>query len=55
MVGIATAGSTVGNLLLLPACLTLWQRLAARATRPRRGPILEEEPKSPVPEATELA
>ena len=36
MVGIATAGSTVGNLLLLPACLTLWNRLAtsrgARAT-----------------------
>ncbi len=27
MVGIATAGSTVGNLLLLPACLTLWHRL----------------------------
>jgi predicted RND superfamily exporter protein len=54
MVGIATAGSTVGNLLLLPACLTLWHRLAARATRPMRGPILEEEPSSPVPEATEL-
>jgi predicted RND superfamily exporter protein len=34
MVGIATAGSTVGNLLLLPACLTLhhqWQvRIASR-------------------------
>ena len=30
MVGIATAGSTVGNLLLLPACLTLWHRLTTR-------------------------
>jgi uncharacterized membrane protein YdfJ with MMPL/SSD domain len=26
MVGIATAGSTLGNLVLLPACLTLGQR-----------------------------
>jgi predicted RND superfamily exporter protein len=26
MVGIATAGSTVGNLILLPACLTLGNR-----------------------------
>jgi len=26
MVAIATAGSTVGNLVLLPACLTLGQR-----------------------------
>ncbi len=30
MVAIATAGSTVGNILLLPACLTLGQRLRAR-------------------------
>ncbi|MHC5544542.1 MMPL family transporter, partial [Singulisphaera rosea] len=27
MVGIATAGSTLGNLILLPACLTLGERL----------------------------
>jgi hypothetical protein len=26
MVGIATAGSTLGNLVLLPACLTLGRR-----------------------------
>jgi predicted RND superfamily exporter protein len=31
MVGIATAGSTLGNLVLLPACLTLGRRW-------RRGP-----------------
>jgi uncharacterized protein len=30
MVGIATAGSTLGNLVLLPACLTLGQRLRHR-------------------------
>ena len=30
MVAIATAGSTVGNILLLPACLTLGQRLRSR-------------------------
>lgn len=35
MVGIATAGSTLGNLLLLPACLTLGERLR---TRFRQGP-----------------
>jgi predicted RND superfamily exporter protein len=39
MVGIATAGSTIGNLVLLPACLTLGQRLrgklAARRTPSR--------------------
>jgi predicted RND superfamily exporter protein len=34
MVAIATAGSTVGNILLLPACLTLGDRLASRRTRP---------------------
>ena len=31
MVGIATAGSTLGNLILLPACLTLGARLQARS------------------------
>jgi predicted RND superfamily exporter protein len=31
MVAIATAGSTMGNLVLLPACLTLGQRWASRA------------------------
>ena len=30
MVGIATAGSTLGNLVLLPACLTLGERLRTR-------------------------
>jgi uncharacterized protein len=30
MVGIATAGSTLGNLILLPACLTLGDRLRTR-------------------------
>ena len=30
MVGIATAGSTLGNLVLLPACLTLGDRLGNR-------------------------
>lgn len=30
MVGIATAGSTLGNLVLLPACLTLGDRLSRR-------------------------
>ncbi|MEJ7638495.1 MAG: MMPL family transporter, partial [Singulisphaera sp.] len=30
MVGIATAGSTLGNLVLLPACLTLGDRLLSR-------------------------
>ena len=34
MVGIATAGSTLGNLVLLPACLTLGERLSVR---PRAG------------------
>jgi predicted RND superfamily exporter protein len=35
MVGIATAGSTLGNLVLLPACLALGQRWPMRATKPR--------------------
>jgi len=30
MVGIATAGSTLGNLILLPACLTLGNRISER-------------------------
>ena len=34
MVAIATAGSTVGNILLLPACLTLADRRASPRTRP---------------------
>ncbi len=33
MVGIATAGSTLGNLVLLPACLTLGERLRVRSGR----------------------
>ena len=42
MVGIATAGSTLGNLILLPACLTLGERGGPRARpdacRPRPAP-----------------
>ena len=34
MVAIATAGSTLGNILLLPACLTLGDRRAASRSRP---------------------
>ena len=36
MVGIATAGSTLGNLVLLPACLTLGERWR-RSKSPHRG------------------
>jgi uncharacterized protein len=39
MVGIATAGSTLGNLVLLPACLTLGQRWR-QPRKPRRKHIL---------------
>jgi uncharacterized protein len=38
MVGIATAGSTLGNLVLLPACLTLGQRWR-RSKIPRHPPV----------------
>jgi predicted RND superfamily exporter protein len=38
MVGIATAGSTLGNIILLPACLTLGHRLRQRL-RARRAPV----------------
>jgi uncharacterized protein len=38
MVGIATAGSTLGNLVLLPACLALGERWR-RARRPRRRAV----------------
>jgi uncharacterized protein len=34
MVAIATAGSTIGNILLLPACLTLGDRFASNRARP---------------------
>ena len=40
MVAIATAGSSLGNLILLPACLSLAHRLGGR-TRPRRGRPIE--------------
>ncbi len=36
MVGIATAGSTLGNLVLLPACLTLGQRFHSRFVVPEQ-------------------
>jgi predicted RND superfamily exporter protein len=38
MVGIATAGSTLGNLVLLPACLTLGHRWL-RSRRRRKLPL----------------
>src|SRR5262249_22033823 len=38
MVGIATAGSTLGNIILLPACLTLGVRLRDRF-RTRGTPV----------------
>ncbi len=40
MVGIATAGSTLGNLVLLPACLTLGERLKSHLM-PRAGESAE--------------
>lgn len=47
MVGIATAGSTLGNLVLLPACLALINRALKRISRP--DPNLPElEPSAPV-------
>jgi predicted RND superfamily exporter protein len=39
MVGIATAGSTLGNLILLPACLTLGNRWLESRKRRRRQPV----------------
>jgi predicted RND superfamily exporter protein len=38
MVGIATAGSTLGNLVLLPACLALGERVRPSAPTARRPP-----------------
>ncbi|SIO65331.1 hypothetical protein SAMN05444166_7662 [Singulisphaera sp. GP187] len=38
MVGIATAGSTLGNLVLLPACLTLGERMRRRL-RPKKESV----------------
>jgi predicted RND superfamily exporter protein len=38
MVGIATAGSTLGNLILLPACLTLGENLRVRRSGAPGGP-----------------
>jgi predicted RND superfamily exporter protein len=54
MVGIATAGSTVGNLLLLPACLTLWYR---SASRPQKAAASKHQSEAPavVPETSDLA
>ena len=39
MVGIATAGSTLGNLVLLPACLTLGRRWRQNWQKPRASPV----------------
>ena len=41
MVGIATAGSTVGNLLLLPACLTLLDRWRPGPIQATRQPSID--------------
>jgi uncharacterized protein len=46
MVAIATAGSTLGNLVLLPACLTLGERWRARR-RPSPTPVSEPKPAEP--------
>jgi predicted RND superfamily exporter protein len=54
MVGIATAGSTVGNLLLLPACLTLWYRFASRHRQDATSKRQTEVP-AVVPETSDLA
>ena len=43
MIGIATAGSTLGNLVLLPACLTLLERLLTRFRRKKPIPAVEVE------------
>jgi len=48
MVGIATAGSTLGNLILLPACLTFGDRLVRRL-RGHRHPVPQREPAAPNP------
>ena len=44
MVGIATAGSTLGNLVLLPACLTLGQTIRNRWKARRVAPALATTP-----------
>jgi predicted RND superfamily exporter protein len=43
MVGIATAGSTLGNLVLLPACLTLGERLRASDRKAPEPDVVEAE------------
>ena len=48
MVAIATAGSTVGNVLFLPACLTLGDRWRHRARPPAvAAPVGQGEPRLP--------
>lgn len=49
MVGIATAGSTLGNLVLLPACLTLGDRFRRRR---HRGAALHHGPTRPAADPT---
>jgi predicted RND superfamily exporter protein len=46
MVCIATAGSTLGNLILLPACLTLGERFRSRHSAPEAGPATVESVRS---------
>jgi predicted RND superfamily exporter protein len=41
MVAIATTGSTLGNLILLPACLTLGERWTTRRTQPEATPSVK--------------
>jgi predicted RND superfamily exporter protein len=45
MVGIATGGSTLGNLVLLPACLTLLERLWTRRSSVRDGAEAPHDPR----------
>jgi predicted RND superfamily exporter protein len=54
MVGIATAGSTLGNLVLLPACLTLGHRLRWRR-RPDKDPQTDPRGFLPHPASTHSA
>jgi predicted RND superfamily exporter protein len=52
MVGIATLGSTVGNLILLPACLAVGERWSSRVKQKssHAAPLVESaNPRSPAP------
>ena len=51
MVGIATAGSTLGNLVFLPACLTLGERWRSGKSRRRRPAMMLPDDRSSRPAA----